>query len=359
MINLTIGCNFDPQLIDDVVQLNSLSNNVKIKELYGSDKQNHLLTARPKYRLPSIKQYDFEDYIRRLKDYGLSFNYTMNAFYLGTKRDLLTLKGSIVEKVNFLTSCGVDTITISNPLLAEIIREKNSQVKIAISTIAHIDTVTQIKILNERYGISKVYNNILKNRSIKFLSNAQKYCNQNSIELTLIANEFCANTSTDNINTTHCVFRDSCFLCHSQNETKEDDSIINGFPMQNCISTRTCKSAWLKSHFIRPEDMKKYKSIGICSYKITGRTGTTKYIKTIAEAYIKEKWDGNLLSLWKPLETILSEQDELEFTQPISIENHRLNSFIDHWFGNTNHECANEICGETCRYCDDFAERIS
>ncbi|MDR2145417.1 MAG: hypothetical protein LBE91_03020 [Tannerella sp.] len=358
MITLTVGCNFDPSLIEDILYLNTLSKNVQIKELYGSDRDSHLLTARPKYRIPHIEQQDFENYIRQLKNIGISFNYTMNAPYLGNKRQLLAIKDNIAEKVNYLADIGVEIITISNPLLAEIIREKNEKIKIAISTITHIDTITQTKILYERYKINKVYNNILKNRSIKFLANFQAYCNQNNIELSLIANEFCSNTSLDSKSTTHCIFRDSCFLFHSQNETKEDDTLFNGYPMQNCISTRTNKSAWLKSLFIRPEDMKKYSSLGINSYKITGRTGTTKYIKTIAEAYIKEEWNDNLLSLWKPLETILNEQDELEFKQPVFIDNSKLNGFVNHWFDNINHECANELCGETCNHCDSYAERF-
>lgn len=356
MINLSIGCNFDPIFLIEIPYLNSISDHIKITELYGSERDCHLFAARPKYRLPAITLENFELYIKSLLEIGISFNYTMNAPYLGSKREILKIERGIKEKIRFLSAIGIKTVTISNPLLAEIIRTENDSIKIAISTINHIDTVTQIKILNERYQISKVYNNILKNRNIKFLKNLQSYCTNNNIELSLIVNEFCCNTSQDLISTTHCVFRDSCYLFHSQNETKEDDALFNGYPMSNCINSRINRSSWLKSRFIRPEDLAKYSSIGIKSYKITGRTGSTEYIKTIAEAYIKEMWEGNLLSLWKPLETIFTETNELDFQHPVYIENSNLKGFIDFWFNNLEHDCANEVCGETCSYCDNFLQ---
>ena len=71
------------------------------------------------------------------------------------------------------------------------------------------------------------------------------------------------------------------------------------------------KETWLKTRFIRPEDLHKYSDLGINSFKVTGRTGSTNYLKSVIKAYVSESWNGNLLSLWKPLETIKTNEEEI------------------------------------------------
>ena len=354
MIKLNVGCNFDPELLASIPLLNSISSRVQIGELYGSDQNYHWLTARPKYRLTSIDDTTLEHYVSDVRSIGVTFNYTMNAPYIGSKREIIKRKKNIQERIKFLLDIGIDMITISHPIMAEIIREANIPVKIALSTVMHLDTVSQLKILHERYHISKLYGSLLKNRSIKFLKNLSKYCIDEGIELALLANEFCNSSTMDGISSTHCIYRDSCYISHSENEDKEDDKLLDGYPMSRCILMRKSALTWLKSSFIRPEDLYKYEHIGINSFKITGRTGTTKYLLAVIEAYIRERWSGNLLSLWKPLETIANESNELDYQYPIFIDNRKLYTFIDFWFDNLEHDCANELCGYTCKYCNKY-----
>lgn len=351
MIKLSVGCNFDPELLVSIPLLNNISTRVRIGELYGSDQSCHWLTARPKYRLVPIDDVALERYVGDIRSMGLSFNYTMNAPYIGSKREIRMRKKNIQERIRFLSDIGCDMITISHPIIAEMIREADIPVKIAVSTIMHLDTVSQLKILHERYHIDKLYNNLLKNRSIKFLMNLSKFCSDEGIELTLLANEFCNSSTMDGATSTHCIYRDSCYLFHSENEDKEDDELLRGYPMSHCISMRQSVLPWLKAPFIRPEDLYKYECIGVNSFKITGRTGTTEYLLAIVEAYIREYWMGNLLSLWKPLETIANKGNELNYKYPVFIDNRSLDTFIDFWFDNPWHDCANELCGYTCKYC--------
>lgn len=359
MINLSVGCNFDLELIDFVSQLNRNSPEVFISELYGSIREHQEFTARPSFRLPDISLKEFEKFIKKCDDEKLRFNYTLNTLYPGSKKNTV-FNNKLISLVKYLIDIGVNNITIANPIIAEILRNKGININLSISTIAHIDSVTQIKIWHQTYKIKKIYGNILKNRSIKFLINASKYCQKNSIELCLIANEFCGNGTISNdeaFSSTHCIFRDSCFLIHAENQTLEDDELLNGYPMNHCINSRNNIETWLKTMFIRPEDLRKYKGIGISSFKITGRTGSTEYLKKIIEAYAKEDWSGNLIALWKPLETIRTKENELTFKHPLFIDNKKLDGFIDYWFNNIDHECSNEICGETCKYCNNYAKK--
>ncbi len=353
-----IGCNFDERLIDGICSINSSSTDSIIDELYGSIRRHSNLTARPAFRLPDISNQDFEEYVRRCSDVGLKFNYTLNAPYVGSKRDLYNSKGSISELVKYLDDVGVSSVTVSNPIVANIVREISEHIGLEVSTIAHLESVTQIKAWNDRYGIDKVCGNLIKNRDIPFLRSVIRFCNTADIALNLIVNEFCGlgGVNTQETYYSHCIYRDSCFLFHSENLNESDDKLLGFYPMKYCIGSRVYPTYWLKAPFIRPEDIDKYyNNLGVDHYKITGRTGGTDYLLTIGEAYVQRSWEGNLLSLWKPLETIYSGDDELQHHHRWYFDNKKLNGYIDHWFDN-DMNCANEECGDTCRYCDEFYE---
>ena len=293
-----LGCNFDPQLVHKVAELNARfrDQGVQVDEFYGSDRAHAFLSARPDFRLPEISMTDFEKYVRLSLDNGIRFNYTMNSINPGSKRELDTYKNEIKDHIRYLADIGVYRITAANPILFELIREVSDEIKIELSTISHLDAVTQLKYLKDTFNIDKVCGNLMKNRNVKFLSQAADYCNANGMLYELMVNEFCGVGSGDS--TTHCTFRDACYIAHSTDKTKEDAMLFDTYPMKYCVSARaTDITSWLKLRFVRPEDIQRYEGLGIYNYKITGRTATTKYITTVAEAYLSRSWSGNLLQL--------------------------------------------------------------
>lgn len=355
MINYKLGCNFDEELIDRVKDLNDTyrEKGSIVNEFYGSDRDHAFLAARPEFRLPDVKDADLERYVKKSLDVGINFNYTMNSIHPGDKHELEGRCQEIIDYVKWLEGIGVSRITVASPVLLAMIREASKDIKIEISTIAHIDTLTQIKYYRDTFGVDKVCGNLLKNRNIRFLTNAADWCNKNGVTYEVMVNEFCGVGGEDY--TTHCTYRDSCYIQHAVNHTKEDALAMNNYPMEYCIWARkTDVSSWLKLRFVRPEDIPRYEAIGIHNYKITGRTGSTPYIVKMCEAYLSQHWDGNLLGLWKPLETIYTEQSELEFQHDIFIDNKKLNKFLLKWFKNPDFKCEEEVCGETCTYCHDF-----
>lgn len=355
MIKYKLGCNFDIALIDSIKKLNDKYEHSKITEVYGSTREFAFLAARPAFRLPDISFGFFEDYIKQLNAIGVSFNYTMNSITFSSRQTLMRNRTQISHLVDLLAHIGVKRITVANPILFEIIGHRPN-IEIEISTIAHIDTITQIKYLKDNYNVTKICGNLLKNRNIKFLKAAAKYCNANGIQYECMTNEFCGVGGNDY--TTHCLYRDSCYILHFYDKTKDD--VLNYFdqyPMRYCMTSRNVDPVnWLRLQWIRPQDIQRYVDIGITNFKITGRTGTTEYIKKIAEAYMSQKWEENLLALWKPLETIYSEENELDFNHSTYINSTKLDKFLDHWFNNLDHDCSNEVCGDTCKYCKAFYE---
>ena len=89
-----VGCNFDPKLIDVAVELNKkYKGKSQIVEFFGSDASNEAVTARPGWRLPDIDKEFFANYVKKLKDNNIAFNYTMNSIQpYGSKIEMLNHK---------------------------------------------------------------------------------------------------------------------------------------------------------------------------------------------------------------------------------------------------------------------------
>lgn len=346
-----VGVNFDPDLIPLFVELNEkYEGTAKIVEVYGSDRAHAQLAARPDFRLPDVTTSEMIHYVAILNEAGIKFNYTMNSMFpYGSKQELLKHKQEVVDFIHFLEGIGVYRVTVANPIMLEIIRnDAQSDIEIELSTCAHIDTVTQIKYFKDKYRVGKICNGLLKNRDFGFIDAAAKYCNNNGIIYELMANEFCG-VGGENY-ATHCVYRDSCYMCHASNHTLEDANSYNEYPMRLCSFSRNqTPSNWLKLRWIRPEDLLIYNAFGVNYFKITGRTGSTEYIRKTIESYMSGVYKGNLLGLWKPLESI---KGESEFDASYNIPNEKLEGFIKHW--TSGYVCDNEVCGETCNYCEQF-----
>jgi len=355
-LNYKIGCNFKYDLIEGVCKLNELNPNTQIKEMYGSIREHDFLTARPGFRIPEVTRNDFRNYIKECNRNKIQFNYTFNTIYPGSKKVLNSKYNELVSIIKFIEDSGVKKITVANPIVAEIIKKVSPLIDLEVSTVAQISAVTQIKVWKNNYNIKSICNHLGKNRSIKFLKNSVSYCSKNDIELYLIVNEFCGNSggSLYNAYGTDCIHRTSCYLCHSENSKIEDVELFNSYPTNYCTSSKSDFSAWLKTKFIRPEDIIMYSALGIHNFKIVGRTGGTNHILKIAKAYIDKSWKGNLLGLGKQVDTVFSEDGDIEIDQTAYINNKKLNHFLDHWFKNINFDCENELCGDTCRYCNDF-----
>ena len=357
-----VGCNFDPELINVVKELNEkYKNHGRIVELFGSDRDTEEVTARPGWRLPKISKEYFADYVKKLNDIGVKFNFTMNSIIpYGSKVEMVKHKKDIQDLVKWLESIGVYRLTIANPEILIMVREV-SNIEVEMSCITHIDTVTQMKYYHETFGVNKFCCSILKNRNKEFLIRAQDYCSRNGCILEIMCQEMCGVAGIDNQGShyaTHCVFRDSCYICHACNRTKEESMLDNNYPMSYCMSARSSTpEAWLRMRWIRPEDQKIYREkTGINYWKVSGRTGTLEYMKFVLEAYMSESYDGNLLGLWKPLSSIYDGKTELKSKTDIDIPNKKLDGFINKWMDGNGCECENHECGYSCRYCEQFAK---
>ncbi len=353
-----LGYNFDKKLLNVIDILNKEhSNKGCINEIFCSIQKHAWLAARPDFRLPDITVEELREHTKLAKELGITMNYTLNTINPGTREQLVD-SSALKEVLLDLIYCGINRVTAASPLIIDLIRHlTGDHFEIEISTVMHLDNVSQIRYLHEQYTLKKVCIGIHKNRTFKWLKNAADYANANGIELEILSNEFCANGGDGY--TTHCAYRDSCYLLHASDITKEDTEKLNGYPMQHCMASRDTDAVnWLRTRFVRPQDLHYYTDIGISKFKISGRTGSVEYLAYIAEAYISGKFDDNLLKLWKPLETITSNEKELDFLHIVNIPANKLDGFLSKWVDDPTFDCASEQCGITCTYCHKFYDKM-
>jgi collagenase-like PrtC family protease len=288
-------------------------------------------------------------FIEKAHTNSLKINYTINTSCVGSIELFHRKLPEIRSHLLFLQSAGVDRITLSHPLLMEIASNETT-LPIEVSTICHIDSVSQIREFVEQFRIDKLCMNIYRNRDIIFLYKAQQTARTAGAEIELIANEFCST------NGAACIYRDSCYAIHSHGGNIEN--LFDAYPMNRCIKSRKTLAAWIRGMFILPEDVHAYQEkTGIRCFKVTGRTHPTQAMLRIAEYYIRQKSPDNLLDLWIHLQNIGRKWRSFIHSPPCVIPTSKLitDGFSDKWL-KQGFRCSADCIGPEgpCDYCDGF-----
>lgn len=327
-ISFKVGCNFDLALLDAIAELNLRYGKPDwgIRELYGSlPSVNPIGTARPAFRLQDHDEKYLDQYVTRAKKIGLGMNYTINVSAVDP-RELKAHESQIEAFLAFLDTIGVIRVTVAHPLVAQLVQTLCPSMPIELSTILQIRHPRQLEQLKERCpSIQKLCIDVFMNRDQAKLIELCSVANALGIWLEMIVNEFCI---------FECADRNQCYDLHALDLAKDETKLYGHYPMGNCIRERIMKPIeWLYARFILPEWTRSYAArFGIQSFKITGRTHPTPYIKRVTEAYLREQYSGNLLELWADVENI--GKLESEYRQPrIMLDTTKIpKDFLDFYF---------------------------
>lgn len=354
LIKLNIGNTWDYNLLDELQSFrDQFRNGIQVTEIYGSLRDDPIGSARPDYRIPVFETKQLPSFIEKAHEIGLKVNYAANIFCFGNLTRFCKKIPEIKRHLQFLQSVGVDRVTLSHPFLMELVSNETA-IPIEVSTICHIESISQIQEFIERFRIDKICVSIYRNRDIAFLSKAQEVAQSGNAEIELIANEFC------NTNGSPCIYRDSCYLIHGHGGNQA--YLLDRYPMGKCMRSRNTLGSWLKGMFILPEDIKRYQSkTGINLFKITGRTHPTPAMLKTTEYYLRQKSPENLLDLWVHLENIGHDWGDFVSEKPYMIPTHKLleNGFTDRWLVD-GFRCQADCNGPDgkCAYCEDFLSKF-
>lgn len=327
-----------------IYELNQKNHSGQVKELYGSMRMSYsgLPTARPDFRIPHITWEYLEQYVAACHEYGLIFNYSMNASYLGKLSTVSGEYNALIEAIKKLEQIGVDRVTVAHPILLDIVCNHTS-LPIEISTIMGTSSLQAPYSLKAKYpNVNKICLGVDRNRDYGYLNQMKQICDELDIECEVMVSEFCMTTALSSCTNT---LRKACYDMHAMNMSQDEaqkginpdgtkqQKELKGFPWtgkNGCVFGRSNDEImWAVSRTIWPNDMPKFLEItGINAVKVTTRTAPAHFAIELTERYASCKYDGPLAGLWLQLQ--VSTNDKREDVEKFNKEQEKLSNITSY-----------------------------
>ncbi len=376
-MQLSVATNFDDELIRQV-------RDYPVTEVFGKLPRDFVGGGRPSYMLSRLSSRRFQGHVRLARTLGIEFNYLLNAACLDNLEFTRRGQRAIDRILMWLGESGVASITVSVPYLLELIKHRFPQFKVKVGVFARVATVQQAKFWEALGADCITLDPLTVNRDFKTLVaiRASVAC-----DLQLIANSdcllFCPLAGYHMVGLSHASQRqhgaalplDYCFLACTA--AKLDDPVH-----------------YVRSNWIRPEDVARYEAIGYSRLKILERGAPTRVMVQRVGAYAMRHYDGNLLDLidplagrhsaelarnaargllscwrdvwtsplaslrrWRALRRLVSIRlQQTDPTQPgVCVDNRKLDGFLEQF--PTAATCGSRDC-HLCGYCQPWANRV-
>ena len=345
-MRLLVPTNWDAALIEPLSRLDAGI------DLYGVLSTSLIGTGGSSPENVSTAKEQAEEYIISARSAGLKFDYLLNAPSMSNMEWDKNTHEALLEHLDWIRSVGVDSVTVTIPYLVELIKRQFPQLKIRISTIAHVHNAARA-LFFESLGADSINLDFHVNRdfrSLKGITDAVK------CEVILLANNLCLY---------QCPYE---YYHHdglghaSQSYNPVEGCYVDYCTIRCTLDRLSDVSQNIKCRWIRPEDLRVYEEIGIGMFKISGRAMPTERILRAAAAYSSRRYDGNLHDILNVLTPKIGfinavppgRQMHTGAPPPeLHIDSQALDGFIDFF---RNQDCLSE-CGR-CDYCRKTADRV-
>lgn len=361
-MKFSVPTNFQVDLLDRLGD-----NKREIDYIYGKLADDFVGGGRPSFFLPTISKGYLKRYVKDVHKNGLKFNYLLNTACLGNREYTISGQRQIRRLIDWLVDMGVDSVTVAIPYLAQLIKKKYPRLELHASNLAYIDSVIKAKYWEDLGAGLLVLASSSLNRDFETLNKIRRHV---KCKLELIANNACLY---------RCPIRDyhRVMIAHaSQNDNHANKYFID-YCILNCRNMRLKDPVnFIRSDWIRPEDVHYYEEAGIDYLKIVDRGCATDFILNAITAYVKRSYTGNLADLFiffsrdaflrrtkrylhymrylfKPLTVnVLKVKNCFKlFPLDVYIDNQALDGFLEFFIkGN----CKQGLC-EECGYCRGIA----
>jgi collagenase-like PrtC family protease len=314
--------------------------------------------------------------------HGITFNYLLNAASLYGIEHTRAGQKKIRSTLDSLGEAGVKCLTVSLPYLLRIIKKCYPGFSVKIGVFAQIDTPEQARRWEELGADVLGISAISCNRDFERLAAIRTSVR---CELQLIVNALC---------TPSCIWEHTHMDLLSQSSRRGDP--LGGFCVDYCYLHCSAErfahpERFIRSIWIRPEDMALYESMGYDWFKLVERSCPDDLLLRRVAAYDARSFTGNLMELIAPtaffsrkqqspfsvmarsfftlarplrirLKSVLaarnyaSESLQFDFSKeraPVYIENSDLAGFLE---GVRNRGCSLSDCDE-CGFCKQWSEK--
>jgi collagenase-like PrtC family protease len=344
-MRLLVPTNWDPDLI---LSLSKLSADI---EIYGVLPTSMIGSGGSGPDGVHMLEEQAEEYIQQARAAGLAFDYVLNAPSMGNMEWEENTHYELLEHLEWIESAGVNSVTVTIPYLVELIKKQFPRLKVRLSTIAHVNSVSRAKSF-EGLGVDSITLDVNVNRDLALLKAIRDAV---SCELTVLTNNLCLY---------QCPYEyyhhDS--LGHASQSCNGLDGRYVDYCVLRCTLDRLSDAAQaIKCRWVRPEDVHVYEAVGIDMFKTSGRAMSTERILRSAQAYASRHYEGNLYDI---LNVVVPKTGFISSTLPnprnsviappgLYIDNQGLDGFLDFF------EKQNCLSGcNRCDYCEQVARRV-
>jgi len=359
-MKISLATNFDDDLIDQI-------KDYPVYEIYGKLKHDYIGGGRPDNTLNDIDKERFEKHVKKVRSAGIRFNYLLNGSCLSNNEQNTKWQKELIEFLTYLKSVGVNALTITNPYILMLVKKHfKNDFKIRISTFACIDSYTKAKYWEELGADYLCVDFVKINRDFKTLKYMVDNLTKAKLEI-LVTNSCLKNCPM--------IYTHTNSLSHASNKGRSKD--YEDWSLFFCQKRELLDvSEYIKSPWVRPEDIKYYEDIGIEHFKITERGFPTSELVKRVKAYVLGSYDGNLLDLiqghgvleklnpkkkkltrrkdlYKEIKRVRGLGCEREFERHIYIDNKKLDNFINFF---VNNKCSGNC--DSCGYCKKIADKV-
>ena len=343
--------------------------NLGINEVYGKLGIDVIGGGRAAHMLPDVSRKGAGSHIKKLREAGIKFNYLLNSPCLHSREFTHSGRVKIQKLVNWLVNIGVDKVTVTIPYLAQLIKDAYPSLKISVSVFAGVDCVEKA-LFWQNIGADEI--TLLQTAVNRNFNRLRLIRKNTSCRLRLLGN-------------TGCLYLCPIIGYHATTSAHASQAAFShkaGFAFDYCSLfcryLRLQDPSWfIKSNWIRPEDLHIYEDIGIDSIKLVDRSCSTEQLIKICRSYSSRRFEGNLFELlplfqgrqglnkrnfllkikyfFHPLETNMFNLLKLRpLVQDLKIhlDNRKLDGFIDKFM---EVDCSVTDCSD-CLYCNRIAK---
>lgn len=311
---LILPTNWDEALVGRVAHL-------RPAYLYGSLANE--ATLRPPTSLAARDEEEIEARVAEARAAGIGVTYVMNATCLGNRELSEDGRWAILQRFEWLAGIGVTGIVTANPIVMELLRESHPELELQISVLAGVDAPVKARFF-EDLGATVIHLDPQINRDFRRLAAIRRAVD---CRLSVVVNEGCVLS---------CPIRQY----HANAISHSAESIEGRYHVDYCYAR--CSLArlqepaeYLKSPWIRPEDLGVYESLGIDHFKLAGRekmgegpSSHTDWIAACAAAYAERRCD-DVAELLVGLQSLATPFGEAVDGPRVRIESRALDGFLD------------------------------
>jgi collagenase-like PrtC family protease len=340
----------------------------EVTEVYGKLQKDFFGGGKCSFQIPFQSKRNFESFVQTAHEHNIEFNYLLNSACLNNREWTRKGQREINKLLDWLVDIKVDAVTVAIPYILELVKRRYPILKAFVSDLAYVDSADRAKAWEDLGAQRITLFNVEVNRNFRLIEAIRKKV---KCELKLIANVNCL---------AHCPYYiyHGNLAAHASQSNHESKNFVIDYCRLKCRSQQLHNIVdFIRSSWIRPEDVQVYENLGIDMLKIIDRGMTTENLLKIVKAYAEKSYEGNLLDLFPdPKKSIIFDSanilHKIKFffhpfkinvlklrkfegllTNSVYVDNRKLDGFIQQL---KSIDCEKKDC-EGCTYCYEVAQK--